>query len=146
MADIVLPITGIINAVSVDVDIAQDVVYWSDDATAGIYRAPLTGGEGRGGRMREGGRRVGGRRVGGREGARRVGGREEGGREGGRGGRDVGYWNQCIYIYTEWCVFGFMLPTQSKWCHGMLCLETSGSMHSYACCCPLVGVEGELRV
>ena len=46
VADIVLPITGIINAVSVDVDIVQDMVYWSDDAASGIYRAPLTGGEG----------------------------------------------------------------------------------------------------
>eukprot|EP00731_Ephydatia_muelleri_P006973 Em0003g1221a len=44
VADIVLPITGIVNAVSVDEDIAEGVVYWSDDVAAGIYRAPLTGG------------------------------------------------------------------------------------------------------
>ena len=42
VADIVLPITGIVNAVSVDEDIVEDSVYWSDD---GIYRAPLTGGD-----------------------------------------------------------------------------------------------------
>lgn len=44
VADIVLPITGIVSAVSVDVDIEEDMVYWSDDVAAGIYRAPLVGG------------------------------------------------------------------------------------------------------
>ena len=59
VADIVLPITGIVSAVSVDEDIVEGVVYWSDDVAAGIYRAPLTGGVWEGGGGGKGGEELG---------------------------------------------------------------------------------------
>ena len=49
VADIVLPITGIVNAVSVDEDIMEGVVYWSDDVAAGIGGVWEGGSGGKGG-------------------------------------------------------------------------------------------------
>ncbi|XP_033107213.1 low-density lipoprotein receptor-related protein 4-like [Anneissia japonica] len=43
MADVVLPIYGMENAISVDVDMVEGMVYWSDRARKTISRAPLDG-------------------------------------------------------------------------------------------------------